>query len=470
MQPFVVMKKVIVKSLILLICLTALISNVSYAQTCPSIKAKAKPDKEWKTYPTNTIESSKELACIAIDTNICTYGGDKNTSSKATGYFRVETSGGKFRMIDPDGHRFIVKGIVSVTPGNSKTTKNIISTLPKGEISWADDAAQLLQKNSFNSTGAWSDNDILNKAEHRVSYTIMVNFMSGYGKKRGGTFQQPGHTGYPNDCIFVFDKNFVKYCDEKASKFTEYANDKYLVGYFSDNEMPFKEDMLVNYLGLPVSDEGYIAADNWMRNRKSGDYKKNEITDTDKDAFMEYLSETYFGVTSAAIKKYDPNHLFLGSRFHGSALRLPGLFRGAGKFVDIFSINYYNVWTPVEESMNNWVKWSGKPFLITEWYVKAEDSGLPNYSGAGWIVGTQKDRGLFYQNFTLALLKNKGCLGWHWFKYMDNDPKGKGGDPSNEDSNKGIVKIDLTTYEDLMINMKSLNSRVYNLLNYFDKH
>ena len=29
--------------------------------------------------------------------------------------------------------------------------------------------------------------------------------MSSYGKKRGGTFQKPGHTGYPNDCIFVFD-------------------------------------------------------------------------------------------------------------------------------------------------------------------------------------------------------------------------------------------------------------------------
>ncbi len=30
------------------------------------------------------------------------------------------------------------------------------------------------------------------------------------------------------------------------------------------------------------------------------------------------------------------------------------------------------------------------------------DAGLANKGGAGWIVKTQRDRGLFYQNFTLS--------------------------------------------------------------------
>lgn len=56
----------------------------------------------------------------------------------------------------------------------------------------------------------------------------------------------------------------------------------------------------------------------------------------------------------------------------------------------------------------------GKPFLITEWYVKGEDSGLPNATGAGWNVPTQDDRGIFYENFCLQLLLQPysvGCLG-----------------------------------------------------------
>jgi hypothetical protein len=41
-------------------------------------------------------------------------------------------------------------------------------------------------------------------------------------------------------------------------------------------------------------------------------------------------------------------------------------------------------------------------------------------------------RGLFYENFVLALLQSRTCVGWHWFKYQDNDPD----DPHAEASNQ----------------------------------
>ena len=58
------------------------------------------------------------------------------------------------------------------------------------------------------------------------------------------------------------------------------------------------------------------------------------------------MVERYFRIVSHAIKKYDPNHLVLGSRFHGKALRLPEVLQGAGPYVDVVSINLYHVWTP----------------------------------------------------------------------------------------------------------------------------
>jgi hypothetical protein len=59
------------------------------------------------------------------------------------------------------------------------------------------------------------------------------------------------------------------------------------------------------------------------------------------------------------------------------------------------------------------VKQAAKPFLVTEWYVKAEDAGFKNTTVAGWIVPTQRDRAAFYQNFVLALLESRACVGWH---------------------------------------------------------
>jgi hypothetical protein len=160
--------------------------------------------------------------------------------------------------------------------------------------------------------------------------------------------------------------------------------------------------------------------------------------------------------------------MFLGSRFHGKTLKQQPVFKAAGRYVDVISVNYYNTWTPDVEKMQDWTNLSGRPLLITEWYVKGADAGLPNESGAGWIVPTQMERGLFYQHFALNLLQFKNCVGWQWFKYIDNDPQATDADPSNSDSNKGIVTIHFQPYTSLLDKMKELNSRVYHLIDFFD--
>jgi hypothetical protein len=142
----------------------------------------------------------------------------------------------------------------------------------------------------------------------------------------------------------------------------------------------------------------------------------------------------------------------------------------AGKYVDIMSVNYYYKWDPDPEQMAMWTQESGKPFMITEWYAKGQDSGMDNTSGAGWLVKTQKDRGRFYHNFSLGLMENKNCVGWHWFKYVDNDPNDTSVDPSNRDSNKGVVTYDYKPYTELLDEMKRLNENVYPLIDYFDNN
>jgi hypothetical protein len=118
--------------------------------------------------------------------------------------------------------------------------------------------------------------------------------------------------------------------------------------------------------------------------------------------------------------------------------------------------------------MESWSIESGKPLMITEFYAKGEDSGMGNTGGAGWLVKTQKDRGAFYQNFTLGLIKSKVCVGWSWHRYADNDPDDKNVDPSNRDSNKGIVSNRYDPFIELLESMKPLNLQVYNLVSHFD--
>lgn len=81
----------------------------------------------------------------------------------------------------------------------------------------------------------------------------------------------------------------------------------------------------------------------------------------------------------------------------------------------------------------------------------------------------QQERGYAYQHFVLGLLESGNCVGWHWFRYQDNDPTAKGADPSNLDSNKGLVDNEYNLYKPLADAMKELNINAYRLADWFDQ-
>ncbi len=425
---------------------------------------------EWKTYNTravSTLKNYQPAGKIKLDK----YGARMDRKETATGFFYAKKIDGRWYNIDPDGYLYLNVGLVNVAPGGSERGKVVLKEKFNDRAGWAEETADILHKNGFNALGAWSDNALMTATNQQskkpLSYTIIKNFMSDYGKKRGGTYQESGHMGYPDRTIFVFDPQWEAFCDEYARQLTSTKNDKDLYGYFSDNELPFERLTLDRYLGKKdTTDPGYLAAWKWINERN---ITKEKITDSIRNEFLGLVAEKYFSVVSKAIKKYDPNHLYLGSRLHSYEKKVRQVFEAMGKYVDVFAINYYREWTPVVSEMRNWELWSGKPYIITEWYVKGEDSGMPNYSGAGWVVKTQEDRGLFYQNFALGLLESRGCVGFHWFKYQDNDPTNTAVDPSNTDANKGIVTWDYQPYDALINKMKELNTQVYQLADFFDK-
>lgn len=261
---------------------------------------------------------------------------------------------------------------------------------PKGN--WIRKTIDMLHEDGFSCAG-WRLNKgaiiDANKTVNRpMAYTLNWNFRGSYGHQRGGIFQEPGHTGYPNDTIFVFDPEFETFCNEQTKKLI--------------------------------------------------------------------------------VTKDDPNHMFMGTRFYSNEKNHEKYMQAAGKHLDIISNNDYNQWTPDSIDLENWTKWSGRPFLVTEYYTKGENSGMGNTSGTRWNVRNQKDRGLFYPNYNLALLESKNCVGWHYIKYQDNDPKAKRLDPSNIYSNKGIVSNRYVLWKSMVEKMKELNTQVYSLIEYFD--
>ena len=169
---------------------------------------------------------------------------------------------------------------------------------------------------------------------------------------------------------FRFDPEFETYCDEMAQKLVANKTDKNIIGYFSDNELPFGPKNLEGYLTLKnPNDPGRLYAESRL---KQQGITLQQITDEHREEFAGVVAERYYKVVSEAIRKYDPNHLYLGSRLHGKPKFIRQIVEAAGRYCDVVAINYYGAWTPNEKTMKHWGEWaqnlsSSRNFIRKEW-------------------------------------------------------------------------------------------------------
>ena len=409
------------------------------------------------------------------------YGGcicDKKFN--ATGWFHIEEKYGRLWTVDPLGNPFYRRAMVLLTCGASPNQRKKMLERYGSVENWAEIETKHMREDlGFNALGGWSDMANLSKAENPLALTHIVYFLSNYTRQSGMNNSTGGNTTFVGGVMPVFDPNFESFSDKLAKETIEpYANDPHVYGWMGDNELHAELGLLDFYLCADVNDPwfAYSYATAWTFLRTvtgKEDVGFDDITSEHRKLFRAMIYNRYFRVVSKAIKKYAPNHMFVGCRFLEGCYRDEYVQRTAGKWCDVISLNYYGAWAPESELMQNIQKWSGTPFIITEWYAKGMDvctpeTRLTNESGAGWTVKTQTERGYFYNNFTLKLMECKGCVGFDWFQCWDNDPDNMEADLSNRNSNKGIYDNDGNEYAELADAMRSVNANCYKLIDFFD--
>lgn len=427
-----------------------------------------RPDGTWRPYETRTVDRLAGYTPPNAEPERSPYGGLLARRVEGTGFFRTTKIGDRRWLVDPDGYLTIKIGLGTVRPPPR------LDQTPFASVEdWAEKTTATLREHGFNGLGNWSANEPLRQVSSPLVQVVRLNFMSTFAKGLGITYRTSGHTGFENQCIPVFHPDFEAHCDEHARSLAETKDDPLILGIFSDNELQSPVDLLERHLSLDTSNphlkHGYDAAREWLIARKGSDAVEN-ITHRDRYAFIAYVFERYYRIVTAAIRRYDPNHLYLGSRInnHRGQLDNPLFWRAMAPHVDVVSVNYYNVWGPDLEQVAQWEEWGGRPILITEWYTKALDMPeLANTHGAGWVVRTQADRGRFYQHFALGCLEARTIVGWHYFKYRD-DPKESTALDSAGGANKGLFTFAGLPHQPALDAAGELNRQVYSLIDFLD--
>ncbi len=414
------------------------------AQVTPdTIKIKRSFTSEWINMPIEVIGDAEGSTDGKGD--FTRYGSNKHLRLDATGFFYVKKIDDRWWLIDPDGYAGINMAVTSVGKNDVLNDYSIIV------------------KNGFNGIGNFildenQTDSVYNKQnEIQLSYTRRLNFFLSYQKIRKDYYKTPTEIQKSLNHIYVLDPEFERYCYELArNKVLPYASERNLLGWFTDNEINFNQDQLVNLIkDLPEGDPSRNAALDFAKTKglTESDCVNNtaRVTEKIKEEFATFLAEHYFRIVSSAIRKYDKNHLTLGSRLNGRPRAIQSVVNASHKYMDVTSVNFYDKLSPDEEiALQSWT--NDHPCLVGELYTKDINAFDVPQSGTGFYVNSQADRGKFYQNTCIQLLRNKCFIGWHYFRFIDNT-----------DSNKGIVNTQKQEYTDMTKYMRELNYNVYRI-------
>ncbi|MBR4873728.1 MAG: DNRLRE domain-containing protein [Clostridia bacterium] len=369
------------------------------------------------------------------------YGGITNAgfTGTATGFFHTEKIDGRYYIIDPLGNPYFAIGINTVCLGDSANHKTYSLEAFGSEEVYYEEITAALKEMGINTNYGGDAAQLLaveNGLSNVVSFSVVGTYMGSLGRS------QISEGVFPfNNTINVFDPDFITSANASAAaKITTngYADMPNLLGYTTDNELPSGADILDRYLLLDPKEEvtnsfSYAVAWTWLARRMGtpaptlDDFLNSPEHDQMNSEFLGFLYARVYRVSREAIKAVDPNHMYIGSRVNGNCRTNEDYLRAAGYYLDIITTNLYGGLNPNAETMTNFYRYSGKPFIVTEFFAKGMDAidangyRIANSTGSGILVMTQQDRADYYEHYALAMLECRGCVGWTWYRYRDND-------------------------------------------------
>lgn len=388
------------------------------------------------------------------DFGFCRYGGWKQRTERATGFFHTAEVDGKWWLVDPDGHLFFSTGMDCVrhrdpSPmlsgreklfaklppdvGNAVDFYHANARLRYSEVdfveNWKAKAAQRLKAWGFNTVANWSDD-----AMHRKPpMPFVTNVRVGRSEKSWERFPD------------VYSEEFVRTAQENALwQCGPFRDEPMLIGYFIGNEPRWPNR---NLLDLILKDSESSETQKFVRRflEERGD------TETTRAALLETISRHYFRVVSDAIRKADPNHMVLGIRWAGSA---PEPVLKANDVFDVFSINIYRFEPPADQ-IARIHELTGKPVMIGEFHFGAVERGL---APSLVMVKDQTERGVAYQYYVERAAAQAPVVGTHYFQLCDQAVTGRF---DGENYNLGFVNVVDLPHRELVSFAKAAHRRIY---------
>ncbi|MCY3870391.1 MAG: hypothetical protein OXG87_12595 [Gemmatimonadetes bacterium] len=393
------------------------------------------------------------------------YGGWTGKKFEATGFFRIEKDE-RWWLVTPEGNAFLSFGINHLHPHLWKQDYNReawkkrlgIDNLDSREFTPALKTwfLQTCRQYGFNTVGVHTELSAVNRPQPSIPYMQSIHFVD-----------IPHWQAEIPDSNFldVFSEAFSAHCDRLAREFAAPAkDDPFLLGYamtdcplFTEEDCRERPDVIggarrearigwprrLRNLGADApGKKAYVQTMRDIYRGQIGDF--NATYDTQFDSFdalqtaegwrphtdlsngnetrdnIEFLQKVvakYYQTTRDAIRRYDPNHLFVGDKINANTDALDTLLPITSQFTDIVFYQMYARYEVQKPGLDRWYRIANKPLINGDSAFTMIIDTMPRPYGP--VADNIEQRAEWTDEFFRNAFARPEFIGWHYCGLID---------------------------------------------------
>lgn len=425
------------------------------------------------------------------------YGGWQGKKFKATGFFRTEHDGRRWWFVTPEGNAFISFGVNHyhaswwVQDYNRETWLEKFGAGRPWDAAWNAGfrraALADLRRLGLNTLGIHTNAPMLTEPPGQALFP----YVAPYEPLQLSHYVSPKPEAY----VDVFAPEYEKICATAAWHRAAYANDPMILGYcmadcppLTDGEAAWKKGTTwprrLRNLGADApgkrvwvdtmrerhadiaalnavyrtdfgSWDALLAAENW---RDTHAWPETQAERDDNTAFLLRCVDRYYSVAKDALRRVDPNHMFLGDKINGNTDALETTVSVTCKYTDVVNIQYYDTWENQKATMDRWSDKVGQPFLNGDSAFTTPTEDTPNPFGPH--AKDQAERAEWTREFMENATARPDFVGWHMCGIIDTSKNMPG---KERNQHQGLMTTQGEFYPEMEQAVQQISSRLYSI-------
>ena len=157
------------------------------------------------------------------------------------------------------------------------------------------------------------------------------------------------------------------------------------------------------------------SVENWRPNTELS----NSNESRDNVEFLLVVVDKYYKTASEAIRRHDPNHLFVGDKLNANTDAVDTLLKVTSKYTDLLFYQMYARYEVQEWGLDRWSKLIDKPIVNGDSAYTMVSKNMPHPFGP--IASSLEERIEWGETFFHKAFARPEFIGWHYCGLIDAD-------------------------------------------------